>query len=181
MRCALLLGVTVLLLAACKREERRFEAPPPTQPVDRVRMSPLRVGGSAPNDAGLSPPPGYDESAYAINEGQRLFGWFNCTGCHAHGGGAIGPALMDARWTYGSEPENVFDTIAQGRPNGMPSFGSKIPEQQIWQLVAYVRSLSGLTPADARPARDEHVSVTPPPTLRRTEEPTGQPPEAPPP
>ena len=34
-------------------------------------------------------------------------------------------------------------TIVEGRPNGMPSFGGRIPDEQVWQLVAYVRSMSG--------------------------------------
>ena len=33
--------------------------------------------------------------------------------------------------------------IVEGRPNGMPSFRGKIPDQQIWQLAAYVRAMSG--------------------------------------
>lgn len=73
--------------------------------------------------------------------------------CHFHGGGGIGPPLMDDLWIYGSEPENIFATIVQSRPNGMPSFGGKIPEFQVWQLAAYVRSLSGLTPKDSRNGR----------------------------
>ena len=44
----------------------------------------------------------------------------------------------------------------KGRPNGMPSFRGRIPEDQIWQLVAYVRSLSGLRAAsDAAPRGDD--------------------------
>ena len=39
-----------------------------------------------------------------IAEGQRLYNAFNCVGCHAHGGGAIGPALMDDLWIHGSDP-----------------------------------------------------------------------------
>ena len=62
----------------------------------------------------------------------------------------MGPPLMDSRWVYGSEPENIFATIMQGRPNGMPAFRGRIPQQQVWQIVAYVRSIAGLTPADTR-------------------------------
>ena len=51
-------------------------------------------------------------------------------GCHANGGGGIGPPPIrkDQRdWIYGGEPSNVFDTIVKGRPNGMPTWGGKIP------------------------------------------------------
>jgi cytochrome c oxidase cbb3-type subunit 3 len=43
----------------------------------------------------------------------------------------------------------------------MPSFGGKVPDSQIWQLVAYVRSLSALTPTSTRSARTEHMMYTP--------------------
>ncbi len=73
----------------------------------------------------------------------------------------MGPPLMDANWIYGSQPQNIHDTIVEGRPNGMPSFRGKIPDQQIWELVAYVRSLGGLLPKDVAPGRDDHMSGPP--------------------
>jgi len=60
-------------------------------------------------------------------------------------------ALMDAEWLYGSEPQNIYTTIIEGRPKGMPAFGGKVPDQQIWQLVAYVQSMSGNAPLDVVP------------------------------
>jgi len=45
---------------------------------------------------------------------------------------------MDDEWIYGFEPVNIFATIVEGRPNGMPSFRNRIPDYQVWQLVAYV-------------------------------------------
>jgi cytochrome c oxidase cbb3-type subunit 3 len=101
----------------------------------------------------------YSENAWAISEGKRLYTWFNCVGCHGNGGGGMGPPLMDAEWIYGSEPENIYATIVSGRPNGMPAFGAKLPEQQVWQLVAYVRSLGRLTRKDVRPGRNDNMAV----------------------
>jgi cytochrome c oxidase cbb3-type subunit 3 len=69
---------------------------------------------------------------------------------------------MDAKWAYGSEPDQVFATIVEGRPNGMPSFRGKIPDYQVWQLVAYVRSLSGQVPRDAAPGRDDDLNAKKP-------------------
>ena len=51
---------------------------------------------------------------------------------------------MDRDWIYGSNPANIFWTIVEGRPQGMPSFGGRIAEGQVWRIVAFVRSLSGL-------------------------------------
>jgi len=104
----------------------------------------------------------YDENAYALSEGKRLFSNFNCSGCHAHGGGGMGPPLMDEKWIYGAAPEQIAATIVQGRPNGMPSFQGKIPDFQVWQLAAYVRSLSGLASTGAAPGRDDHMNGAPP-------------------
>lgn len=41
----------------------------------------------------------------------------------------------------------------------MPSYRGKIPEYQVWQLVAYVRSMSGMVPKDAAPGRTEDMTV----------------------
>jgi cytochrome c oxidase cbb3-type subunit 3 len=142
-----------------------------------MRIGTLQPG---PHQAANEAKGPYDEVAAGISDGQRLFSWYNCTGCHANGGGAIGPALMDDQWIYGSSPANLYDTIAHGRPNGMPSFAGKIPPDQIWKLVAYVRSLAGLTPKTASPARADHLSTSPkPPSISSGEPPTTQPAEHP--
>ena len=99
-----------------------------------------------------SHPTGANEAFYRTNpvgndpvgvaDGRRLFRWYNCYACHGpHGGGAIGPSLRDRRWRYGDSDAQIFTSIAEGRPNGMPAWGNKIPEVQIWELVAYIRTL----------------------------------------
>jgi cytochrome c oxidase cbb3-type subunit III len=149
------------LLAGCKREERGFRvSPPAAEAMQRIELSDLRAGQHWP-----SPPVKneYEQNAYAMNEGQRLYEAFNCSGCHAHGGGDKGPALMDDTWIYGSNPEQIFATIVEGRPNGMPAFRGKIPDHQVWQIVAYVRSLSGLVSKNAAPGRNDEMQTGPPP------------------
>ena len=146
----------VLAVAACKREERRFREAPPGAAASNVRVGELQPGMAVPAPEMTTP---YQENAYAVAEGKRLFTAFNCVGCHSHGGGGIGPPLMDDKWIYGSAPANIFATIVEGRPNGMPSFGNKIPNPLVWQLVAYVRSLSGLVPADAASGRSDHMQA----------------------
>lgn len=148
-------GLLFAVLAGCQREERRFvEHLPPSTPLAAVVQSDIRPGGTP---SPQQPEFIYQSNAYAISQGKQLYEWFNCKGCHADGGGAIGPALMDNEWIYGDSPENIYATIVQGRPNGMPSFGGKIPPQQIWQLVAYVRSLAGLVRKDADTSRSDHL------------------------
>jgi len=84
----------------------------------------------------------YYDNADAVNKGRILFGQFNCSGCHSNGGGGIGPDLMDDEWIYGGRIEQIHATIVEGRPNGMPAWGGKIPDEQIWQIATYVRSMS---------------------------------------
>src|SRR5689334_22220290 len=156
-RCPEIAAALLVLatLAGCQREERRFsEAPPAATPLETVVQSDIRAGGTP---SPYTPEFAYQSNAYAISQGKQLYEWFNCKGCHADGGGAIGPALMDDQWIYGDAPQNIYATIVQGRPNGMPSFGGKIPPQQVWQLVAYVRSLAGEVRKDADTPRSDHL------------------------
>jgi cytochrome c oxidase cbb3-type subunit 3 len=153
--------VALLLLGACEREERRFSEVSPASDGPTSRPAFSRLERDSSPRRGVQGP--YDGNAWAVAEGQRLYGWFNCNGCHAMGGGGIGPALMDDEWFYGSDPPSVFASIAAGRPNGMPAFGDRLGDPQIWQLVAYVRSLSGLLRKDVRPGRADSMAARPAP------------------
>jgi cytochrome c oxidase cbb3-type subunit III len=85
----------------------------------------------------------YEGDKRAIGVGGQLFVGYNCVDCHgAEGSGAMGPSFQDGRWHFGGSPGEVFESIYQGRPDGMPSWGGRISNDQIWMLTAYVRSLS---------------------------------------
>jgi cytochrome c oxidase cbb3-type subunit 3 len=148
------LAIATLGFSGCSREERRFSEPAASAASQGITLSELSAGLAASPPAPDGP---YDHNAYAISQGARLYDWMNCSGCHAHGGGNIGPALMDDRWLYGSAAPNIYAAIVEGRPNGMPAFRGKLKEQEVWQLVAYVRSLSGQLQRDAEPGRTDHL------------------------
>ena len=103
------------------------------------------VGQLSPGDVAPPPPvpsPKQNDPA-APERGMKYFNAFNCVGCHApNGGGGMGPSLSMRPYIYGSEPDKIFLTITQGRPNGMPSFGAMLPSEVIWDLAAYVQNLS---------------------------------------
>jgi len=85
----------------------------------------------------------YERNKDAITTGAKLFIAYNCLDCHgAEGSGAMGPSFQDGRWHFGGTAGEVFESIYQGRPDGMPSWGGRITNDQIWMLTAYVRSLS---------------------------------------
>jgi len=150
-------ALTLLALAGCQREERRFREMPAAAARRNTERLVSLVPGPYTADIRVKNP--YEYNAFAISEGKRLYVAYNCQGCHWNGGGGMGPPLMDERWIYGSDPENIFATIVEGRPNGMPSFRGKIPEYQVWQLVAFVQSLSGNVPKDAAGGRTDHIQA----------------------
>jgi cytochrome c oxidase cbb3-type subunit III len=148
-RAALLFAALLAASAACDREKRQVRMTlPEARRVHPIRLNPLQPGKQLPAaTAGRE----YTENAYQVSQGQRLFGWYNCSGCHANGGGGMGPPLMDDFWIYGNDPANVYASIVEGRPNGMPSFGGHIPDSHLWQLVAYVKSLDPERPIGEPP------------------------------
>lgn len=140
--------LSLLVVASCEREQRQLQVPvaqSSQREVERTR---------------------HEENAYSVAQGKHLFRWFNCVGCHAQGGGGMGVPHMDDKWRYGAEPEAVFASIMDGRPNGMPAYRARISEHQAWQLVAYVRSMSALIAEDVRPGRADTLSGAQPEVRR---------------
>ena len=166
---SLLLLLMGLAFAACEREERGFRVKTPdANRIQTVQLSTLQPGETSPTPVYVNE---YEKNALALSQGKQLFSQMNCVGCHAHGGGGIGPALMDDKWIYGGQSDQIFSTIAQGRPNGMPAFGGKLPDYQIWQLAAYVRSLSGNVKNDAAPGRNDDMQIGKPENSKDQEKP----------
>jgi len=167
-----LLVALAVAAGGCEREHREYAstAPPTTPPPEAARVSELQPAAELADQ--VDPRAKHFEgNAYHVNRGQALFKWFNCNGCHAAGGGAIGPALMDAEWRYGGSIEQIHASIAQGRPNGMPSFRGKVPEDQLWQLAAYVRTLSGNAPKYVAGGGRQGMAATPPASRLPKQEP----------
>ena len=131
-----------LALAACgKGADDRAQ---PAEQPDRqgVIASAIAPGETAPRVTDDPRADQYYDNANAVAQGKRLYNQFNCVGCHSNGGGGMGPNLMDDQWIYGGRLTQIHQTIVEGRPNGMPAWGGKIPDEQIWQIAAYVRSMS---------------------------------------
>ena len=171
MRTVLVASIVLVVGAAAARAQQNGASPTgqPMQPeapprsetgVPAIEATP---GASAPFSASANPilrvpvsglHPGNVSFAPKINNplahdpqattrGMQDFIQFNCVGCHAaNGGGGMGPALSEGQFIYGSSPANLFLSIYQGRPNGMPAWGEILPESTIWELVAYVQSIA---------------------------------------
>jgi cytochrome c oxidase cbb3-type subunit 3 len=138
-------------MTACEREDRRFEPPSPgarvkaeqrASMIASLRAQCVRRGdGQAPVD---------------LVQLQRLPRLRRRR---------VGPALTDDVWIYGGDALSIYTTIAEGRPNGMPGYAGRVPEDQLWQLTAYVRSLAGLRTRDSAPNRDDALLTRPPEAL----------------
>ena len=98
-----------------------------------------------------------DASADVIAAGRVVFDQ-TCQSCHAPGGtGDRGPALNTGVFGHGSDDGDLFRTIREGLAGTqMPPFRG-LTDEQIWQVVAYLRSLSGV--ARRRPAANAPTSA----------------------
>lgn len=76
----------------------------------------------------------------------------NCAACHgAEAQGAIGPNLTDAYWIHGGKPAEIYHTIEIGvAAKGMPKWHGILGSEQIRKLVAYLQSLQGSAPSNAK-------------------------------
>ena len=106
-----------------------------------------------PSKAGGAANP-YAEDRTATGEGRQLFVRFNCSGCHGgRAGGGMGPSLRDVDWIYGSQDAQVFSSIVQGRAHGMPSWQAHLTADQVWKMVAYIKSLRTRNEPQAPPTQ----------------------------
>ena len=99
-------------------------------------------------------------NAEAKEMGQRLFLTY-CAQCHGSDAkGAKGfPNLTDGDWLFGGTPEQIKESISKGRDAAMPAKGVKpdLTGDQIKDLAAYVRSLSGLSSDSVRAQRGKEL------------------------
>ncbi|MFN2548806.1 MAG: c-type cytochrome [Myxococcales bacterium] len=130
-------GYRLLLFATIACAKPPTAAPEGERAVVRQPVGPVPGVGelpSAPNPLG--------NNRDVLQEGRRLLVQYNCSGCHGgRAGGGMAPSLRDRIWIYGSSPDHVFNSIAEGRAHGMPAWGTRLTDRQIWALTAYVQSL----------------------------------------
>src|SRR3954471_11379862 len=84
--------------------------------------------------------------APAVAAGRQLYNQ-TCQSCHGPDGqGDRGPALDRPALTHGDNDSDLFHTIRAGLPGTqMPPFAA-LADNDVWQLVSYIRSIQGRTP-----------------------------------
>jgi len=144
-RLPAMLLVTFVAIGANHASAQQGTQPEANSGPKKVAVSGLFPGGGAPPQ----PDPigkQFEGNAQAIAAGKQIFNEMNCTGCHFNGGGGMGPALMSGNWRYGGQIDQIYESIAQGRPNGMPSWQGALDPTSMWNLAAYVKSLASHNP-----------------------------------
>ena len=94
-----------------------------------------------------------DKNPLANDANAAMLGEFefraNCAFCHGLGarGGGRGPDLTRAQKKHGNSDADLFRTINEGvpgtamPPNGATQQGVGMTEEEIWQVIAYIRSV----------------------------------------
>ncbi len=101
----------------------------------------------------------------------------NCTLCHGiEGQGVNGPALRNNKFIQTGAAQDIFDTIAQGRPGTeMPAWlqanGGPLTSDQINNVAAYLHSLQNVEPMPTSTPMPPEPTETPEPPDAPTPEP----------
>ncbi|MCG3861690.1 cytochrome-c oxidase, cbb3-type subunit III [Psychrobacter sp. Sarcosine-02u-2] len=108
--------------------------------------------------------PGYELDQAKVAQGKAIFHEpTNCVLCHGEDAKGMistgAPNLTDNIWLYGGDRESIRDTIRYGRAGVMPEWETKLGNERIMLLAAYVYSLSDRTP---QPAKAQPVSAAAP-------------------
>ena len=155
---ALAVGGTTWLLGSRGQTESRISV---NYPEGVGAVVPLGISAGEAPTVSLSTANPLSSDPNAVTEGRKLFLSMNCAGCHGYDAkGGMGPNLTDTAWRYGGAPIDVYKSIYEGRPKGMPAWGNGLPPRPIWQLVAYIQSLGGTS--SAPPPGEMPVAAVPP-------------------
>lgn len=174
-----------LLLVGCQRPTTGGSVPVAQLPaVGQQQIAALPLGAEAGGSrnavyATIKNP--YDGNAQAVQRGEDLFIKMNCAGCHGYGAkGGMGPSLVDTYWRYGGTPVQIYKSIAEGRPQGMPAWSPALPPEEIWRLVSYIESLGGAAKTSQYQAwlEGDTAGEKVPPEVERTLVPGAKPPPA---
>jgi cytochrome c oxidase cbb3-type subunit 3 len=98
--------------------------------------------------------------AAQVAEGKKLYDG-RCLACHGDKGqGLVGPNLTDDHWIHGQGTlAGMFKVIRDGVPEkGMIPWGAQLSREQMMQLVAFIATLHGTTPAAAKAPQGDRVA-----------------------
>jgi mono/diheme cytochrome c family protein len=155
----LYIGVGILILFTTVAISWKIMAGSQSQSTTSLAIA---ESDSPPNPfAADATPSDVSSESTTIEKGKQLF-QSNCASCHRNdGGGTIGPNLTDEFWLHGGESEKIYSTIQSGvASNGMPAWANILTSDNIKDVTAYVVSLQGTNPPDAKAPQGEKIVRT---------------------
>jgi cytochrome c oxidase cbb3-type subunit 3 len=125
-------ALCLLSLAACSDPDTDVSS-------DIATSAPLPVTKIAVTPASYFP--SYNDASSEVAEGARLFGYRRCAECHSDEGIVLGAGDGNI--------DTIATAIRDGRPGGMPAYGGKLTDAQIWQIAAFVKALDARADGEA--------------------------------
>lgn len=112
----------------------------PTAPASEAAAAPATANPADPAAKKKNP---FTGNAEMIAEGKGMYVKVGCQGCHGGGGGGgMAVSLIDAQWKFGSDDDTLYTLIKGQNPKQtMPAVYSTLPDDQVWQMLAFIRSL----------------------------------------
>jgi mxaJ protein len=124
-------------LAAAKQAAVGAIPVPPEAPAAEPGA---KAGTGASSDTKKNP---FTDKEDGIAAGKKLYIQVGCQGCHGGGGGGgMAASLIDDNWKFGSDDETLFKLIKGQIPEQtMPTVYNTLPDEQVWQILAFIRTL----------------------------------------
>lgn len=93
-----------------------------------------------------------------IKSGHEVF-QARCISCHGDKGqGGIGPNLTDDYWIHGGKMTDILRIVMNGvLDKGMPPWAQILKNEEVYSVVAFVKSLRGTHPPGAKAPQGELV------------------------
>ena len=117
--------------------------------VATVLVTTGRAEPAATSPGAVAMVPRLVKSPADIARGKALFVGTCGAYCHRPSSSGAGeaasdaPFLFDCDWIHGGSDEQIFKTITQGvEGTRMVAFGGAIPDEDIWRIIAYLKSAS---------------------------------------
>jgi mxaJ protein len=121
-------------------------SPDAAAPAAPASAAPAALGTAADGSKKLNP---FLGKADMITEGRALYFKLGCQGCHGGGGGGgMAAPLIDDAWKFGSDDQTLYNLIKGQIPRQtMPTAYSNLPDDEIWKMLSFIRSVYAGDPA----------------------------------
>jgi mxaJ protein len=123
---------------------QQSQPPPPAPPADAAPApAPAAQEGAPAASSGFKKLNPFTGNPDAIAQGKMLYFQIGCQGCHGGGGGGgMAASLIDDTWKFGSDDETLYKLIKGQIPQQtMPVVYSTLPDEQVWQILSFIRSV----------------------------------------